>query len=114
MQSEVDYILAELIKQLVPHQAPKELDRVSKITTLSKSTLRMAQERKSINADTLLKLFLAHGVSPEVLLNLPRKNLSRVSESLSTWNYIGMNLGDKERDRLGKFIQMLVRDWKIK
>ena len=80
MQSEVDYILAELIKQLVPHHAQKELERVSKMTALSKSTLRMAQKRKSINADTLIKLFLAHGVSPEVLLNLPRKNISQVSE----------------------------------
>ena len=74
----------------------------------------MARLRQSISADTLIKLLLAQGVSPDILLNLPRTRPSKISETLTLWNKIGLNLSSKEREKLGKFIKVLMTEWKLK
>lgn len=115
MQKKVDEILAQLIGQLIPDRIPRgELERICRATKLSQSTLRMARLRQSVSADTLVKLLLAHGVSPSALRNLPRNRPSKLSETLTQWNKIGLNLSEQEREKLGKFVKALVAEWKVK
>ena len=115
MQKTVNKILVELIEQLIPKRAAKgELGKICNATSLSQSTLRMARLRESISADTLVKLLLAHGVSPETLTNLPCSKPSKICKSLTYWKKVGLNLNEKEREKLGKFIKNLKTEWKLK
>ena len=93
MQKKVNKVLAQLIEQLVPARTSKgEREKICKVTKLSHSTLRTARFRQGMSADTLIKLLLAHGVSPDILINLPRTRPSQISKSLTLWNKIGLNL----------------------
>lgn len=115
MQREVDSILAKLIAQLIPEEnKDKDLDQICKITKLSKSTLRMAHMRKSISADTLIKLLLVNGVSKDLLLNLPRNKPIKFSPSSTLWNKIGLSLGEKERGKLGEIVKTISSEWKLR
>ena len=115
MQKIVNKILAELIEQLIPERGKKgEPRKICNATGLSQSTLRMARSRESISADTLVKLLLAHGVLPETLTNLPHSRPSKICKSLTYWNKVGLNLNEKEREKLGKFIKNLKAEWKLK
>ncbi len=50
---------------------PKERAEVAKKAGLSPETLRTMSGRKSVNADTLVRLLIARGVNPNLLSNLP-------------------------------------------
>ncbi|MCY4644910.1 MAG: hypothetical protein OXB88_09855 [Bacteriovoracales bacterium] len=115
MQKKVNDILAKLIDQLIPKRIPKgELNKICKATGLSASTLRMVRSRQTLSADTLIKLLLAHGASAETIGNLPRLRPSKICESLTLWNKIGLNLGSRERIVLGRFIKTMTSEWKLK
>lgn len=115
MQKKVNDILVQLINQLVPARSSMEQrENICRTTKLSYSTLRMARSRNGMSADTLIKLLLAHGVAPENLVHLPRTQPSKVSKSLTQWNRIGLNLGDRERENVMKLIALITREWKSK
>ncbi len=115
LQSKIDKILAELLEQLIPERIRSgEAARFSKATGLAPTTLRVARLRQSINADTLIKLLVAHGVPEDVLTNLPRSRPSKISKSLTKWNKIGLKLSDKERESIGAFVEILITKWKLR
>ena len=111
-QKTIDKILGNLVEQLVPKGS--NIAQLSKATKLSESALRNLRNRKSISADTLLKLLLAHGVSSDLLTNLPRNKPSKISKTLTDWNKIGLSLSDREREKLGGFVKTLKSDWRLK
>ncbi len=114
LQRKVDRILAKLIDQLIPKRILRgDIDKFCKATRLGKTTLRGARSRQGIYADTLIKLLLAHGVSEELLTNLPRTKTSKISKTLTEWNKVGLSLSDKERENFMRFIEMVKTEWKL-
>ena len=111
-QKTIDKMLGDLVEQLVPKGS--NIAQLSKATKLSESALRNLRNRKSISADTLLKLLMAHGVSSDLLTNLPRNKPSKISKPLTDWNKIGLSLSDREREKLGGFVKTLKSDWRLK
>ena len=111
-QKIVNKILHKLLEQLV--QKDKNIAKLSKATKLSETALRNLESRKSINADSLIKLLLANGVSEDLLTNLPRNKPSQVSETLTNWHKIGLSLNDKQREKIGSFIKILKSDWQLR
>lgn len=111
-QKAVDKILYKLLEQLI--QRGGSIAKLSKITKLSETTLRSAKSRKSISADTLVKLLLAHGVSEDLLTNLPRNRPSKISKTLTEWNKIGLGLTDKEREKIGQFVKTVKTEWRLR
>ena len=111
-QKMVDKILHKLLDQLI--QKNENIAKLSKLTKLSETALRSAKSRKSISADSLIKLLLAHGVSEDLLMNLPRSKPSQVSKTLTEWHKIGLGLNDKKREAIGSFVKILKSDWRLR
>ncbi len=115
MQKKVNDTISELIEQLIPERIKKgELTKICKATGLSESTLRMIRSRKSVSADTLIKLLVANGVSFDTITNLPRSKPSKICKSLTMWNKLGLSLNEAEREKIIKFIKTILVDWKLK
>ena len=110
MDKLVRKILMSLIHSLAPDNMPRnEVGRLIKATGLGESTIRTAKQRERISADTLMRLLLAHGVDPKDIMNLPRKNPSKICPTLTEWNKLGLKLSKKERE---SYISMI--DWNRK
>ena len=111
-QQVIDKILQDLLEQVI--QKGETINKLHQATKLSKTTLRSIKSRKSISADSLIKLLLAHGVSKDLLRNLPRNEPSNVSKTLTEWNKIGLSLTDREREKIGRFVRALKNDWQLR
>ena len=102
-QKTVDQVLQNLLGQLIQKgEATRQLHQATK---LGKTTLRTIRLRQGLSAASLIKLFLAHGVSENFLMNLPRNRPTKISKTLTEWNKIGLSLTDKERVKVGKFLK---------
>ena len=111
-QKIVDKVLHKLLEQLI--QKNENIAKLSKLTKLSETALRNAKSRKSISADSLIKLLLAHGVPESLLMNLPRSKPSQLSKTLTDWHKIGIGLTDKQREKIGDFVKILKSDWRLR
>ena len=111
----VKEILIGLLQDLAPDNMPRyEVSKLVQATGLSESTIRMAKKRESLSADTLIRLLLTHGVDPKDILNLPRKNVSRVCSTLTQWNKFGFQLNRKEREAYMQMIEWNQKRFKLK
>ena len=108
----VDKILHNLLSQLIGKR--EFLKNLHQATKLSKTTLRNIKSRKGLTADSLIKLLLAHGVSEDLLTNLPRSKPSKISKTLTEWNKIGVSLTDEEREKIGRFVKTVKSEWRIR
>ena len=99
MEKEVKKILMKLIEDLAPDDMPRnEVGKLVKATKLGESTIRTAKKRERISADTLMRLLLAHRVDSQDIINLPRKNSSKVCPSITKWHNLGLKLNKQERE----------------
>lgn len=98
--------------------APKDIGhgditKLAKEAGLNSSTIRLIRNRETLSADTIIRLFLAQGVTADTLVDLPRTGKT-YSPTLTEWNNIGMQLSEKSRQQLLKLIKFIKQDWKIK
>lgn len=98
MTLKVKSLLRELLQQLAPDEMSKpEVSRLRKAAGLSEGTIRNAKRREGLTADTLLALFLAHGVDPKDILNIPYKKPSKVSPTNTKWYKLGIGLSERKK-----------------
>ena len=115
MDKLVRKILMDLIHNLAPDNMPRnEVGKLVKATRLGESTIRTAKKRERISADTLMRLLLAHGVDPKDIMNLPKKNPSKVCPTLTEWNKLGLKLNKKEREAYISMIEWNQKVFKLR
>ena len=98
MSQKVKKLIKQLLDQLAPKKMPKgELKKLVQIAELGESTIRNAKYRQGLTADTLLALMLAHGVSPDDILHLPRKKLAKINPLNFKWSQLALQLSEREK-----------------
>ncbi len=110
LDKQVKFIIESLMEFAVPKgMEPKERAGVAKKAGLSPETLRTMSGRKSVNADTLVRLLIARGVNPKLLLNLPYLETPQVDGSELEWIKFGQKMKSQEKVefvRLAKFLRV--------
>ncbi|GIL18737.1 MAG: hypothetical protein BroJett040_24880 [Oligoflexia bacterium] len=67
-----------------------------------------------MNADTMIRLLLARGVSASTLENLPQTETSKLSRGEIEWNELGRELSEEEKREFASLIRYLLIRWKLK
>lgn len=103
------------ISSFIPKDMPYgEIEKLAKAAGISSATLRQIRSRESVNADTIVSIMLARGVSEEDLMNLSQSGEAKFSRSLSDWNQLGNTLSDKQREGIIKLVNVLLGDWRLR
>jgi hypothetical protein len=92
----------------------KERRALAEKAGISAETLRTNVRRKSFNADTLMRLLLARGVSAETLSHLPQTDFSKLSKSEVIWLELGRKLNDAEKVQFAELVEYLRVRWDLK
>ena len=121
MQDSMNKKTQDIIDKWVDFLAPegmtsKENAILAKSAGLSPDTVSRLRKRtkRSINTDTLIRLFLARGVTKEQLLDFERNTKSKIDQSELEWNRFGRKLKSNQRVRFVKLIEYLMKRWGLK
>ncbi len=117
--AEIDKTVKSIINALMDFAVPegmtsKERAKLAKKAGLSPETLRTMAWRKTVNADTLIRLLIARGVDPKLLANLPQSKTSQIDDSERDWIRFGHKLSSKERSNFISLIKFLKTRWELK
>lgn len=111
---EAEAILKQLIELVVPAgMTPAERRHLALKSGISEETLRTTLKRKSMNADTLLRLLLARGVSAKTLVQLPQTELAKLPKGEAEWLSLGRDLSEEERVEFVGLVKYLRARWKL-
>jgi hypothetical protein len=111
----IQALLTQLMDFLVPAgMTRKERLILAERAGISGETLRKNIQRKSLNADTLIRLLLARGVSPETLLQLPQSEFSELSKGETVWLELGRKLTDNEKSQYAELIEYIRIRWNLR
>ncbi len=111
---EVKIVLSKLLEFIVPEgMSPKERRRLAAQAGISEETLRKNLQRKSLNADTLIRLLLARGVSAKALAAPQQADLSKLSEGEAGWAEFGRKLSEAERTEFVELLKYLRSRWDL-
>ena len=121
MQRVIDKKTQDVIEKWVNFLAPegmtpKENATLAKLAGLSSDTVSRLRKRtkRSINTDTLIRLFLARGITKEQLLDFERNPKSKIDQSELAWNRFGRKLKKNQRIQFIKLIEFLMKQWELK
>ena len=117
MDKKTQEIIDEWIDFLAPEgMTSKENAELAKMTGPSPDTVSRLRKRtkRSINTDTLVRLFLARGITKEQLLDFNLNTKSKIDQSELKWNKFGRKLKSNQRIRFIKLIEFLMKRWGLK
>jgi hypothetical protein len=107
--------MSQLMDFIVPaSMSSRERHSLAEKAGISGETLRKNVQRKSFNADTLIRLLLARGVSAETLAQLPQSDLSKLSKGEAIWLELGRRLTDGEKFQYAELIEYFRARWNLK
>lgn len=92
----------------------KERNALAKSAGVSVETLRTTLKRQTMNADTLIRLLLARGVSSQTIENLPQTELDQISQAEVEWLELGRDLSEAEKKEFAGLIRYLLIKWQLK
>ena len=92
----------------------KELTKLAKAAKLSPETIRQLRRRKSLTAQTLVRLLLAIGVKAKDITNLPQKQTASLSHAKIEWNKFGSTLTESEIKEFLSFFKHVKKNWRMK
>lgn len=108
-------VLSAWIKEYFPKDMGfGDVQRVAQAAQLSTSTIRQIRNRGSVNAETMLSVMLAMGVSEEDLINIKPTVDPKFSKSLAEWNRFGSSISEKQREQILKLAHFLLSEWKLR
>ena len=108
-------ILEELMEFIVPRgMSPRQRAELARRAGLDPETLRTMARRKSVHADTLIRLLLARGVAPRSISLLPQTHEENMEESEMEWILFGQKLTSLERSEFLRLMEFLQRRWGLK
>lgn len=111
----VKQTLQKLLGFLIPAgMSPKEREALAKNAGISAETLRTSLKRQSMNADTLIRLLLARGVTTQTLENLPQTDLKSLPPGEAEWLELGRELSEMERKEFSGLIRYLRIKWSLR
>ena len=112
---QVKTLIRQLLQRLAPDGMPKkEIRRLREIAGLGESAIRNAKQREGLTADTLLALFLAHGIDSKDILSLPIKKPSKVSPTNTKWNSLCLELTEQEKLSYMELIRWNKKRFKVR
>lgn len=115
MDKQVKLVLDSLIAFAAPKGfSPTERAKIAKKAGLSPATLRAMSWRRTVNADSLIRLLIARGMSAQSLSNLPQTEFSPVKESEIQWFKIGQELTSEKKMAFIQLIKFLQNQWDLK
>jgi len=113
-KSKSDEILKELFAVLVPESmSSKDRKALAREAGISYETLRTTMKRQTLNANTLVRLMLARGISSHSILELPQTELARLSKGEIEWQKIGRKLTETEKNEFASLIEFIRSKWNI-
>ncbi len=115
VNSNTKLVLSRWMKFLVPaSMSTKERRKVAARAGVSDETLRSSIRRQAINGDTLIRLFLARGISVQYLLELQQTERSAMSRGESLWAEVGLELSEVEKAEFAEIVRYLRdRFWRM-
>ena len=114
----IDKQINQVMQKVLAMVAPKgmtssERRELAKAAGISHESLRTTLKRKTMNADTLIRLLLARGVSASSIENLPQSEASKLSRGELDWIELGRELSEDEKREFSSLIRYLVGLWKL-
>ena len=115
LDKQVKQILNKLTYFLSPKgMTAKERALLAKAAGISIETLRTSLKRKTMNADTLLRLLMARGISVDTLENLHQTETDQLPSGEVEWLEMGRELTDIEKREMVGLIRFLKVRWQLK
>jgi len=115
LDKEVKIVLSKLLDFIVPSgMNAKERRQLADRAGVSEETLRKTTQRQSLNADTLLRLLLARGVSLKTLVNLPQTDFTKLPPGETDWLQFGREASDIEKREYVALLRFLNSKWKLR
>jgi len=112
---EVKAVLQKLLDFIVPPgMTANERAQIAAKAGISVNTLRTNLRRKTINADTLIRLLLARGVQAKALTELPQLDTSKLSKGENNWLILGRQLSETERVEFAELVKFVRTRWNVK
>ncbi|MGZ3745076.1 MAG: hypothetical protein ACXVBQ_14535 [Pseudobdellovibrionaceae bacterium] len=107
--------LQRLLLFIVPKgMTAKERTSLANSAGISVETLRTTVKRQSLNADTLIRLLIARGVSAQTIENLPQTELVHLSQGEIEWMELGRELSEGEKKEFSGLVRFLLIKWQLK
>lgn len=115
IDSEAKAALAELLDILVPaSMTPAERKTLAAKAGLNPNSLRVGIHRRSLGADTLIRLMLARGISSRSIKQLPQTELAQLSKGEGEWLSLGRQLTDDERVEFSGLVRFMLARWELR
>ena len=127
-QRKVDKAVGVAIGELFANILPREIDsktnrrtslnakirrKISQEGGISEQTLRTAQQRGSMNVDTLLRILYARGVDlKKFVSNVRTEKFTPLLPKEAAWVRFGMKLKEKDREQYLDLLNFLEERWK--
>jgi len=114
LDARVRIVLEKLMAFIVPEgMSVKDRNDLAQRAGISPETLRKNLQRNSLNADTLIRLLLARGVTTETLTTLPQLNLETISKGEQAWLQFGLEITDRERLEFLELLRYIMLRWEL-
>jgi len=91
---------------------PKERNDLARKAGLKPESVRLAARRRSMNAETLLRLLIAKGVAPSVFCNFPVAE-SKMPKEDRLWQQLGRSLPNEKKREYATLIEWIESRWEI-
>lgn len=111
--SDVKLVLESWLDFALESAAKGEGEELAQKANLNPNTVRQIKSRKSCSAESIIRLLLAKGVSPQLLSNIYSTERAQ-NKSLQDWNQLGSSLSKSDRDQFIKLIKYMKKEWEIK
>lgn len=106
--------LLALFDLVIPEgMTAQERSAVAKQAGINPESLRVMRRRKTVNADTLIRLLLARGVSLQALESLHQTDSKQMLKGELDWQKIGRELSDAERTEFSSLVRMIRAKWRL-
>lgn len=117
--SSVDRRVKQTLQKVLSYIAPKGMNakeraELAKAAGISVETLRTTLKRQTMNADTLIRLLLARGVSAQTIENLPQTETDQLSQGEVEWLELGRELTEAEKKEFAGLVRYLLIKWQLK
>lgn len=118
IDDDVELVFEEWLNFLLPDEmSSKELENLAKKAKLSAEALRKLKNRnrRGMSTDTLIRLALCRGASPEALISSLFKGdkNSKLDQSEIEWIRYGAGLTPKKRNDFLELIKYIRNTWSI-
>lgn len=108
-------VLEELLHLLIPPgMTAAERRELATKAGLNPNSLRVGVHRRSLGADTLLRLMLARGIAARTLKQLPQTELDKLSRGEGEWLSLGRELTEKERIEFAGLVRFMRARWDLR